>query len=197
MNYGIALEMREAALSSVKWAIQSRLVGRELPAWIDTAQGLLLSRPVFWSSECAGAVAAAAPSFDLSEITCERHLLFTDCAFVWFEHPFMTMLSGGEEVPVVALQWQCEQHETTGRPQITMVNYAGTRKGPLPLMWSTTTFGDAMTPALGGEAGLQVTEEFASEQVAWKKWRQRLHPSAPVGGRSGQGRAIIPPPASG
>jgi hypothetical protein len=93
---------------------------------------------MYWTAETAQAVAAVAASFDLAAITADRHLLFCDMAFCWFEHPqFRITLLSGDDVPVTAVSWSFAASRAKQVPTIRVVAYAILHGiGPQPVAWT-------------------------------------------------------------
>ena len=64
------------------------------------------SVPVYWTPETGEAVAAIAPSIDLTSVECDRHLVYCDRACCWFERPIVVLHDQhGSATPIELVSW--------------------------------------------------------------------------------------------
>jgi hypothetical protein len=116
-----------------------------------------VSKPMYWTRETARAVFAMSATFDLASITADRHLLFCDMAFCWFENPQLSIsLLTGEVVPVTAVSWSFAASPEKRVPTMRVVAYASLHGvGPQPVAWTHVDDGSPLDsfPRLEG-AGL-------------------------------------------
>ncbi len=110
-----AAEALERQLQALR-VCSDLLDGRRTPPWpiseqlrfhLRATRAILdLSTPMYWVDETMAAAEALAPSFDLTQITCTREVVFVDCAFCWFERPrFLFPQGDGQMKQVHAYSW--------------------------------------------------------------------------------------------
>lgn len=61
-----------------------KIAFQETMIWRTDIKALTLAEPYYWSGKTVEIVNQLQGDFDLSQITCSRHLLHSDVAFHWF-----------------------------------------------------------------------------------------------------------------
>jgi hypothetical protein len=132
--------------------------------WLTDIKALTLADPYYWNARTVELTTQLQPDFELSEITCSRHLLYSDIAFHWFPEkpPFQIQAYNSEEfldVKALSSYWFSYKEKDgrldrfLGMTAWAQTNYLpdGTPTGYLhPVLWTAVGNGRPMNTRLSG-----------------------------------------------